>query len=162
MTEAETAKPFTGWHALAWLAGFFGLMFVVNGIFLYQAITSFPGEDTKKSYLQGLNYNDVLAARAEQAAMGWRAEIGIDGNRFRFVLRDGAHFPLGGYDVSAEFRHRVTTRLDTKLTLSSTGIGEYTAPIDKLGSGIWDVIVYVRTPTEGEDIFAARKTVQIK
>ena len=56
MMADETAPrgKLTGWHVLWIMLGFFGLMFTVNGIFLYHAITSFPGEDVKKSYLQGL------------------------------------------------------------------------------------------------------------
>ena len=44
--SAQIAVPSTkgqlkGWHALLWFLGFFGCMFVVNGIFLWTAITTF-------------------------------------------------------------------------------------------------------------------------
>ena len=59
----------TGWHVFWIMLGFFGLMFTVNGIFLYHAITSFPGEDVKKSYLQGLDYNSTLDAKGSDGAL---------------------------------------------------------------------------------------------
>ena len=76
--SAQVAVPSTkgqlkGWHALLWFVGFFGFMFVVNGIFLWTAITTFPGEDTEKSYAVGLAYNREIARRAHQAEAGWGA-----------------------------------------------------------------------------------------
>ena len=52
-------KVLKGHHVLFWLMGFFGLMFVVNGVFLWAALSSFPGEDVRHSYLQGLQYNQT-------------------------------------------------------------------------------------------------------
>ena len=87
------------------MLGFFGVMFAVNGVFLYHAITSFPGEDVKKSYVQGLNYNDTLAARAAQAELGWTAEAGLqDGELLVFRLRDADGAPLSNYAVIGEMR----------------------------------------------------------
>ena len=65
LTAEQGTFELKGWHVLLILMAFFGVMFSVNGVFLYHAITSFPGEDVKKSYVQGLNYNDTLAVRAE-------------------------------------------------------------------------------------------------
>ena len=62
MNASAARKPgfvLKGWHVLLMLVGFFGFMFVVNGIFLWAAITSFPGEDEQKSYMQGLHYNEI-------------------------------------------------------------------------------------------------------
>ena len=67
------------WHALVWFLGFFGFMFAVNGIFLWTAITTFPGEDVEKSYLTGLDYNQEIARRERQTEEGWNAEIGLEG-----------------------------------------------------------------------------------
>ena len=42
---------------------------------VYKRQGTFSGEDERKSYLQGLTFNRTLAQRAEQARLGWRAEI---------------------------------------------------------------------------------------
>ncbi|MEO1305623.1 MAG: FixH family protein, partial [Pseudomonadota bacterium] len=86
--SAPSEKTLKGWHVLLIMLGFFGIMFAVNGVFLYHAITSFPGEDIKKSYVQGLNYNDTLAVRAAQAELGWQAEAGLEDQTLVFRLFD--------------------------------------------------------------------------
>ena len=65
--SATTGKPLTGRGVLIWLAGFFGVMIVANGIFLYFAITTFSGLDDASSYRAGRNYSGELAAAAAQA-----------------------------------------------------------------------------------------------
>ena len=51
---------------------FFGIIFSVNGLFLYKSISSFPGEDIKQSYRQGLAYNETLESRAAAKSL-WLA-----------------------------------------------------------------------------------------
>ncbi|MFZ5617627.1 MAG: FixH family protein [Pseudomonadota bacterium] len=72
-----TAQSFklTGRHVLAIVLSFFLTVIAANTIFITLAVKSFPGEQEKKSYLQGLAYNDRIKARAEQNALGWTAEI---------------------------------------------------------------------------------------
>lgn len=164
MTDADTPrrKVFTGWHALACFVGFFGLMFAVNGVFLYQAITSFPGEDVKKSYLQGLNYNDALATRAEQADTGWRAEMGVDGEQFIFRLKDEQGNPVGGQHANVTFRRLTRTQDDTSLDLQGVEVGEFVVSIEALSSGRWEAIVNVYETASNELRFTAHKSVQMK
>ena len=76
-SDPHPKTPLTGIHVFFWLSGFFAFMFVVNGIFLYTALTTHPGEAAKHAYLTGLDYNDALASRAVQQNAGWRAAIGL-------------------------------------------------------------------------------------
>ncbi len=73
-----SARRVTGWHVFLWMSLFFGFMFLVNGIFIWKAVTTFPGEERKQAYLMGLDYNSRLEARDRQAGQGWRAAIGMD------------------------------------------------------------------------------------
>ena len=77
LENSGTGRELKGWHVLLIMLAFFGVMFSGNGVFLFHAITSFPGEDVKKSYVQGLSFNDTLADRAAQAELGWLAEAGL-------------------------------------------------------------------------------------
>jgi len=132
-----------GWHALLWFAGFFGFMFAVNGIFLWTAITTFPGEDVEKSYLLGLDYNHELARRAQQAEAGWTAEIGLAGKapdltlRIRLASKDGQ--PLPSTTALAELRHPADRNLDRTLDLTPGARGEYLAAMPDVAAGRWDV-----------------------
>lgn len=143
-TQAASGK-FKGWHALVWFLGFFGFMFIVNGIFLWAAITSFPGEDVEKSYLTGLDYNQEIARRTLQDEAGWTAEIGLlgagDGIELHVRLLDRHGEALPVYATTAQLRHPTDRAMDRMVDLSAAGGGEYTAPLTGLAPGIWGVLI---------------------
>lgn len=152
-----------GWHALLWFLGFFGCMFVVNGIFLWAALSSFPGEDVEKSYLTGLDYNREIARRAHQEEAGWNAEIGLSGTNQGFLLtarlltRDGMALPV--FETQAQLRHPTDRALDRALTLTPAGGGEYVAELGDLHSGAWSVNISadVDPETDGFEFRATRE-----
>lgn len=151
--------PFKGHHFLLWIGTFFGVMFAVNGVFLYHAITSFPGEDIEKSYLQGLAYNATLATRSAQYELGWTAEAGVLEEEIVFRLYDDRGEPISARPVVAELRHRADRNLDQPLNLKPRVYGEYVASAEGVGKGAWDMRVEVYDIT-GETLeFQAEKTV---
>lgn len=144
--ERRSEFELKGWHVLLIMLGFFGVMFSVNGVFLFHAITSFPGEDVKKSYVQGLNYNDTLAQRAAQAERGWTAEAGWQGGQLIFRLKDDAGEPLSNMSVMGEVRRQATRAHDHTVLFSAVGGGEYTVSEAKLGAGLWVLRISVYDP----------------
>ena len=76
--QAFSPKELKGRHVLMVLCGFFGVMFVVNGIFVYFAVATFSGGDTSDPYRKGLHYNETLTADERQAERGWRTDIAYD------------------------------------------------------------------------------------
>lgn len=154
-----------GWHALLWFLGFFGFMFVVNGIFLWAAISSFPGEDVEKSYLTGLDYNQELARRDRQANAGWTAEIGLSdaaqGHLLmaRLLTKDGAALPV--FETEAVLRHPTDRALDRTAPLTPAGGGEYVADVGRLSSGAWSIQIAadVDPEMEGFEFRAAREVI---
>lgn len=163
--ESPAKGKMKGWHALLWFMGFFGFMFVVNGIFLWAAITSFPGEDVEKSYLTGLDYNQELARRARQEGAGWNAEIGLTGTNKGFLLttrllmQDGNALPVFG--TQAQLRHPSDRALDRVITLTPAGGGEYVAELDALHSGAWTINIAadIDPETEGFEFRASREII---
>ena len=158
----KTGKELKGWHVLLWMLGFFGIMFAVNGVFLYHAITSFPGEDVKKSYVQGLNYNQTLEARAAQKALGWRAEIGHDGATIILHLEDKVGNALSGRQIIGELRRQTTQQADQILIFKAGMGGDYLAATDGLATGQWDVRISVFDLDTEQTLFSARKTLIVK
>jgi nitrogen fixation protein FixH len=159
-TSNETSgKELKGWHVLLIMLGFFGVMFAVNGVFLYHAITSFPGEDVKKSYVQGLNYNDTLAARAAQAELGWKAEAGLDGDTLVFRLQDADGAPLSNYAVIGELRRMATRDADQAIIYRAAANGEYVADAGGLAPGQWSLRINVMDPTAETVLFNVTKTI---
>ena len=152
-------KTLKGWHVLLIMLGFFGVMFAVNGVFLYHAITSFPGEDVKKSYVQGLNYNDTLAERAAHAELGWTAEAGVQGENLVFRLRDADGAPLSNYTVIGEVRRLATRDADHAVIYEARPDGDYVAPAADLGPGQWVLRINVLDPAADTVLFRVTKTI---
>lgn len=158
----EKKTGLKGRHVLYWMIGFFAVMLTANGIFLYHAITSFPGEDVKKSYLQGLSYNQTLEARAAQAELGWRAELGLQDGDVVMNLEDRFGAPLSGRAVVGELRRRATRDGDRTLLFAPNVNGTYIAPVGALEKGQWELRIQVLDQTSDETVFAVHKTVIVK
>lgn len=152
-----------GWHALLWFVAFFGFMFFVNGIFLWTAITTFPGEDVEKSYLTGIDYNQEIGRRAHQAEAGWSVEVGVSGTlprrevQVRFLQQDGTVLSVS--EAALLLRHPADRRLDRPLALTPNSAGVYVASLDGTAPGHWIVQVSadVDPDADGFELKAARE-----
>lgn len=132
----------TGRFVLFSIVGFFLTIFIANGIFVTLALESFPGEEEKKSYLQGLAYNDTLEARAAQEALGWTADL----TELRFESGKAAieltFKSASGTSISTLVLKGVLARAvdddhDRAVEFVSTGGGRYLAEIDDIAPGFW-------------------------
>ncbi len=139
--RARAAGELRGVHVLAAMLLFFGVVIAINVAFSVVAIRTFPGEDEKRSYMQGLHYNEKLAARAAQAALGWRAvadlEPGVRGATLHVRLVDRAGHPLDGMTVAGVLRRPSTSLADKTLAFIAGGDGVYTAEAGVLADGVW-------------------------
>ena len=162
LIDAPRERQLKGWHVLLIMLAFFGVMFTVNGFFLYSAITSFPGEDVEKSYLQGLNYNQTLEARRAQAELGWTERAGLSGLEAVAVqVADADGAPVGGLSVEAKLRRLTTGAQDVTVALAAAGTpGLYRADLPELESGQWEMIV-TATDMSGDVTIEARKDVRV-
>ncbi len=160
-TQDGSGRELKGWHVLLIMLGFFGVMFAVNGVFLYHAITSFPGEDVKKSYVQGLNYNNTLATRAAQAELGWTAEAGLQDDQLVFRLRDRDGAPLSNYAVIGELRRLATQDADQAIVYSARTNGEYVADAGALAPGQWALRISVLDKDAETVLFNVTKTILV-
>jgi len=145
------ATPFRlkGWHVLAMLLGFFALIASVNAIFITLAMQSFPGEEEKKSYVQGLQYNDRLEERNAQAELGWTVELTevllVDGlATIDLTFKNAAGTSISGLDVSGRIAHPVRDDYDQQLDFLPMGEGVYRAQVSGLNSGLWKLKAQAR------------------
>lgn len=163
-------KPLTGRKTLAILVASFGVVFAVNGYMIAQAINTFRGEAASNfrgaseadEYLQGINYNETLARRAQQKAMGWQAAIGASrevSGAVRVVLdvrsRDGS--PVEGLNIQGVLRHPSDAHRDQVLAFVEKGSGAYQALLTRAAPGAWEVDV--RSPNVP---FEASRTVWLR
>ena len=151
-------KPLTGRAVLIWLGGFFGLIITTNAIFITEAVKTFRGEDEQKPYLQGVQYNNTLAHRAEQARIGWRASIDarrLPAGQVEILVdlrhRDGS--PETGAHLAGELRHPADENRDRALRFSQVSSGIYQATVQAV-PGNWDIVV---SNAQGAPFRAARR-----
>ena len=133
----------TGKHVLGVLIAFFLVILAANVIFINFAVKTFPGEKEEKSYLQGLNYNERLAARQDQSALGWTAtidEAALNNGAVDITLtladRDGR--PLNGLAVDAVLSRPTSAADDVVVVFSPVGNGRYAATAPA-GPGVWSL-----------------------
>ncbi|MBL8544225.1 MAG: FixH family protein [Hyphomonadaceae bacterium] len=141
----STSREFTlkGGHVLIMMLLFFGAVIAVNTGFIVMAMRSFPGEDVAHSYTQGVEYNQTLAERRAQAALGWTAAAGLqqgaDGAVVEVTLRDRAGAPIEGATVTGQIRREATSAFDQNLSFAPLGGGRYAAPAGALQHGRWQL-----------------------
>ena len=142
MTMSATAwfaDGVRGRHVLLGLVAFFGLIFLVNGVFIYYAMSTFGGGDTSDPYRKGLHYNDTLAEAAREAEQGWDAKLiyGASG-RLALTLTRKDRQPVSGLHFSGIVGRPATDRMDVPTNFHETGGGTYVAEL-KLAPGQWVV-----------------------
>lgn len=130
-----------GWHVLAAMLAFFGIVIAVNAAFIVFAVRSFPGEDVRRSYLQGLHYNETLAQRRAQSALGWQASASLErseeGGILVVMLRERDGTPLTDAGLSGNLLWPTDARLDRSVVFEPAGAGRYVAHLDDLAPGRW-------------------------
>lgn len=137
---ATAMKQITGRHVLFALIGFFGVMFIANGIFIYLALSTFHGLDNPNAYERGLNYNDRIEAADKQSALGWSHQVvAVGGGELQVSIRDRTGQPVTGLIVSGEIRRAVGDEAGLSLKLESAGNGLYRASAAEAEPGNWIV-----------------------
>ncbi len=142
------AKPLTGKHVLGAMLGFFGVVFAVNGVMTWVALSTFSGIETQNAYQVGRDYNETLEAAARQRAMGWqvgfdevfetRAGGGADA-RVRVTVRDAAGLPVRGLVGTLTFWRPVAQGVDVEVMLQDAETEGYEAVASLPAGGHWDM-----------------------
>ena len=133
----------TGRRVLTYLLGFFGVIFAVNGVFVYYALTTFNGVHTENAYLKGLNYNATIEAAEQQAALGWRMETVLTptetGGALTVTMRSADGEPVDGLGMNGVFWRPAQQGLDRPVVLQQVGAGRYQARVDLPARGQWEL-----------------------
>ncbi len=143
--EGKTVKPLTGRHVLIAIVLFFVFIIGINVVFILLATGSFTGEDVPKAYVQGVDYNRTLEARAAQQELDWRAALDArrddDGKVVITLNMSDTDGPLERLDVEGILRRPTQAALDRVLTFEAHGQGRYEATVEGLEPGAWYVDV---------------------
>jgi nitrogen fixation protein FixH len=152
------SRPFTGRTVLIWLLGFFGLVFVVNGAFIYYAEHSFPGLSAQNAYETGLDYNRVLKSADEQRLLGWQVVLSVEPQTKSLILkiRDEKNIPLDDLTVVAELRRPAEADDDRQVHFTHTGPGIYRADGALSASGTWNATLHIQRADRDEYVLEQR------
>ena len=145
------APPRDLWVPWLFVAGF-ALVILVNGIMIYFAMASFTGLQTEGHYQRGLDYNDVLAAKAAEEKLGWSVEVDLTETGGSFVrvsvtAADRAGNPLNDAGVKVRLVRPVQAGHDMDVTLAAAGNGRYSADVELPLRGQWDILAQISHPS---------------
>lgn len=142
-------RKFTGWHMLAILLGFFGVVVGVNMTMATLAMKTFGGTVVDNSYVAGQRFNTWLGEARAQERLGWRTRLRLDADRRVTVALSDGSAPLAGADVTAVARHPLGRAPDVTLTFRAAAPGSYIARAP-LPAGRW--LVHVEIRRAGRDL----------
>lgn len=142
------SKKLTGRHVAFMLAGFFGLMFAVNGIFVYFALNSFSGVSVSDAYRRGLAYNQVLQEKEAQNARGWQHSLVFeqsddDKGTLRLRLLNSDKLPMTNVTITGTLGRPVIEAADKTVTFVFAE-PFYAVDLSDLEKGQWDVTIRVQ------------------
>jgi nitrogen fixation protein FixH len=137
-------RPFTGWHMFAIIGSMFLVIITVNLTMAFQAVSTFPGLETRNSYVASQEFD---AARKRQVALGWDVRSELKNGVLTLWFTDIQGAPVFPLAVEGTFG-RATTRVDDQV-LRLTGAGDTFGADVGVGKGNWNLRL-VATGNEGQ------------
>jgi nitrogen fixation protein FixH len=145
-------RKFTGWHMLASMIGFFGVVIVVNIFMAVQAERTFGGTVVDNSYVASQEFNRWLDAAKAQQALGWKLEASSESGRPTLTAAANGS-PLTGAQVQGYAEHPLGAVDDITLHFRETDEGHFVADAP-LPAGRWRLHLRVLRGSDRADLVA--------
>lgn len=134
----QGASVLTGRHVLIAVLLFFGVIFAVNGVLLWQAIATHSGLVANEPYRKGLEYNQRIDADERQQTLGWSEVVTIHArDGVAVTLTDQAGQPVSRMVLTGTIGRPSTVRHDVALRFEEPTPGRYVATVSGLEPGAW-------------------------
>jgi nitrogen fixation protein FixH len=165
ITPATTQpNKITGWHVLGAFLGLFGVMLAVNILFVVLALKTFSGE-TDHAYINGLKFNETLAANARQSALGWKMRLSLErptggGGVFEAALTDKDGQPVTGATMRGTIARPTDANEDKDFAFTETAPGIYRGAVNELAPGRWRFMT--RAKISGAPDFEAETVLSLR
>ena len=139
MSELALSKQFTGWHILFLMLGFFGVVFAVNGVLVYSALSSWTGLVVENSYVASQSFN-IDTAKLAAARDGVRHVLHYQDGQLRLELVGDDGKALQASNVKIALGRPADDSQDQSIALINEASGKYFGTV-KLESGVWTGII---------------------
>jgi nitrogen fixation protein FixH len=147
-----------GRHVLLAMLAFFGVVFAVNGVFLYSALSTHTGVVAQEPYRKGLHYNYRIAEGQRQDSLEWRDDLQLaPSGALTLSLRDRSGAPVSGLELTGTLGRPATVRQDLRLALVETEAGRYGIAVGPLAAGAWIVSLEASEGASRTVVFRMRK-----
>lgn len=147
MTNAKMSAQ-AGDQTGAWIPWVFFSLFLivlaVNGTMITLAVSTFTGMETTSAYKKGIDYNQRLAAAAEQERLGWQASLDATADKagkvmLTFALADHKGAPITAAKVRARVDRPLQQGFEQIIAFDEIAEGGYAAAVDLPLKGQWDI-----------------------
>lgn len=157
-------RRWTGLMVLLTLLGFFGVVFAVNGVMIFAALSTMTGVDTASAYQAGRMFEYEVAMARAQDARRWQVDAKVlpstGGMRRIFVVtRDASGRPLRGLTPSVTFERPTYRRLDRSVRVTEDEPGNFHGN-DEIAAGQWDLVIVLSRA--GDEMFRSRNRIVLK
>lgn len=145
MSHAIQTNPARRSAWIPWVfVGMLGLVIAVNGVLIWQALSTFTGVTVGRAYDRGRAYNDVLAEAARQERLGWQAVVGFSGEALSIRVSDKDGAPVPG--VLRGSLERPLSGETRALAIEAEGPGVWRGTSANLARGQWEAKLVLTGP----------------
>ncbi len=143
MTIDKPPRQITGRMVLIGFIAFFGVVGAVNAVFMYLALSTWPGLSTQDAYIKGIAYNQTLAEAEVQRALGWQSYVSVvRGGDLEVVFADKYNAPIGNLTVEAVMMRPLGDERIFPVTLTESSPGHYAGSFAAPLPGRWKVEIH--------------------
>jgi nitrogen fixation protein FixH len=161
--DGSTEFRVTGRMVFVGLAAFFAVVFGVNALMTYAAISTFGGVETDSSYRAGLAFASEMASAQAQDARHWtvtaKAALEGDATVVEVTARDAAGRPVPNLAATAQLVHPTDRRADHVVPLSGYGTGFFRGTT-AVAAGQWDLVIELSR--DSERLFRSKNRVWLR
>jgi nitrogen fixation protein FixH len=125
----------------------FAVVFAVNAVMVWYAISSFSGLYTDHAREIGIHYNDVIAEQRERDALGWKVGTAWrpDTRRLELSVAGPDGQPLVGAHVRIELVRPAEKGAPLPVAMAVVGMGAFAGYVDLPERGNWDLDIKIES-----------------
>lgn len=152
LSAAEIARG----KPVPWVIAAFFVSFIVPLLcFVWIAFEHKPDLVTEHAYDKGLAYNSTLKAESDMEALGWQANLSMQGNTLVMTLAGKDTKPIRGAKAEAWFIRPSKAGMDQSSFMRETAPGRYETAMPNPAPGLWQARVTAQY--QGQQFQAAQE-----